>query len=179
MARTLADYVEDARLQIPLQQRPAKGDVENVFVEALKQVSFDAIESPYRAFLEVTVTLTLSTRDGLSRQTVSLPTSSTVIIAASIREGDVTHSDLTDPLLMRPISELTYVYSGSNLGYFAIDEGKVYCFKQGTAFAVTSNALSVRGVKLMQVVGDVPLEVEPYVVLKMVQMVMQPMGAAA
>jgi hypothetical protein len=172
MSVTIATLCDKVHRELPANARRDLGDYESAIPEALKRVSYAGLTALFRPSLEVIITLTVSVRDALNRQTATLPTSSTVIIAGSIREGDVVHSDLTRPLLLRPINELTYLYSGSVLGAFAVDDGKVYVFKQGTAFATTSNALSVRGVKLMLTVADIPLEVEPFVVAEIVAILM-------
>lgn len=184
MAVTIATLSDKVRREIPADKRSLVSDYESLIPEALKAVSHKVANPQheyaiFRPSLETIVNLTLGVRDGLNRQTAALPVSSTVIIPESIRDGDVTHTDLTDPLIMRAITELTYVFSASVLGFFSVDDGKVYAFKQGTAFATTASALKARGVLLMQAVADIPLVLEDAVVDTMIQMVMQPMGATA
>lgn len=176
MALTKETLTDKVRRRLPAGMRGRVGDIQSAIIEGLKDVSRAHINSDARVVLEITVNVTLGAPDASGIQSGALPST---ILAESVRDGDVTHADLSRPLVKKKsVGDLAYLWSQSVLGFFSVHDGRLYARRPAGALATGTPAVA-RGVRLFGASGNiatelalVPVQLEPDVVDAVAQRVM-------
>jgi hypothetical protein len=170
MALTSATASDKAFRALQEQGRSASyDDILSSVPEALMAISREAMNSPHRAALETTLSLTLSAVDAAGLQTA--PIGATVFEESVELVNDVYHTGVTHKFVYKPtIGHLLQLLSTSTTACYTRAGQTIYARRPSSGIATTASALKVKAVLVLTSLASLPVDMENLLIDRLILM---------